>query len=73
MSASCEPLKSQRFGREREMAVGYRCTEADFASQLQGLGLDRDVFEWCLDFLRSDGFVLQEAGLEIELVDFIER
>ena len=57
----------------REMAVGCRCTEADIASQLQCLGLDGDDLQWCLDFLRSDGSVMQEAGLEIELVDILER
>ena len=57
----------------REMAVRCRCTEAGIASQLQCLGLDGDDLQWCLDFLRSDGSVMQEAGLEIELVDVVER
>ena len=45
----------------REMAAGCRCTEADLASQLQCLGLDGDDLQWCLDFLRCDGSVMQEA------------
>ena len=57
----------------RELAVGCRCTEANLASQLQCVGLDGDDLQWCLDFLRSDGSVMQEAGLEIELVDVVER
>ena len=56
---------------EREMSVGCRCAEADFASQLQCLGLGGDDLQWCLDFLCSDGSVMQEAGLEIELVDIV--
>ena len=55
------------------MAVGCRCAEADLASQLQCLGLDGDVLQWCLDYLRCGGSVMQEAGLEIELVDLVER
>ena len=57
----------------REMSVVCRCTEADLASPLQCLGLDGDDLQWCLDFLRSDGSVMQEAGLEIELVGIVER
>ena len=57
----------------REMAVGCRCTEADLASQLQCLGLDGGHLQWCLDFLRNDGSIMQGAGLEIELVDLVER
>ena len=57
----------------REMAVGCRCTEADIASHLQCLWFDGDDLQWCLDFLRSGSSVMQEAGLEIELVDIVER
>ena len=57
----------------REMAVGCRCTEADLASQPQCLGLDGDDLQWCLDYLRSDGSVMQESGLDIQLVDIVER
>ena len=34
----------------REMAVGCRCTEADFASQLLCFSLQRDDLQWCLVF-----------------------
>ena len=57
----------------REMAVECRCTEADLASQHQRLGHDGDDLQWCLDFLCSDGSVMQETGLEIEPVDLAER
>ena len=45
----------------REMAVGCRCTEADLASQLQCLGFDGDVLQWCFDHLRCGASVMQEA------------
>ena len=57
----------------REMAVGCRCTEGDLASQLQCRGLDGGDLQSFLDFLSSDGSIMQEAGLEIELVELVER